>query len=72
MKENEKLARLHTAWACKHLKAARMFQKECVGNLPAQELADAVEAAIQKLAADDPNWAAALLVEEQIGGFIQN
>jgi hypothetical protein len=60
------VARLYTGWALRHLLQTRKFQNTCMGNGPAMELTTALDAAIEELAAKNPNWEAALRIEQEL------
>lgn len=66
MTKDARLARLYTRWAYKHLVTCRAAQAALQGNGPAMEIIAAIEAAIETLAAKDPNWAEALEIEKDL------
>jgi hypothetical protein len=60
------VARLHTGWALQHLLEARKFQHSCNNSNSAIELSMTLQDAIEELAANDPNWAAAVQIEQDL------
>jgi hypothetical protein len=57
---------LHVRWAMRYIAIVRDTQKQFVGNLPAMEIGDAMNDALERLAETNTAYATALEIEAEL------